>query len=348
MRIAVRGSNLIERFALRVGLVPTPAVEAWGGMALSGVLIAATRLGVTSRLADRPATVAQLAAELELDLTATQLLVDCLRSIGHLTRRGSRYELSATARRWLDPRAELSVARFIEGNHDYWAWWSNLTDVVRTGQSFHHHDAAPDDLYWRRYVTGQFELARLSASEVAGKVRLPSGPRTLLDIGGGHGWYSVQLCRRHPSLVATVLDLPGSARIGREIVARSGVADRVSHREGSALTADLGGPYDLVMCFNLVHHLTSEQILGLFARIRAALTPGGSLVVMDAFATSARRAPAAAAFLGLFVYLGSGAGSYTRSQLSGWLDATGFHPPRRVAIRRIPGQALYRAAVRPG
>jgi SAM-dependent methyltransferase len=341
MRLALRGNGIVEWLALRVGLVPTPAGEAWGGLALAGVLIAAARLGLTDRLAAGPATAEELAAELGLEPEATRLLLDCLRSIGHVTSRSGRYGLSRRSRRWLDPASRLSVARFVESNGDYWDWWARLPEVARSGEAVGHHQAPPDDPYWRRYITGQFELARLSAAEVASKLRPPAGPGQVLDIGGGHGWYSAQLCLRNPELTATVLDLPGSARVGREIIAAAGLSERVRHREGDALTADLGGHYDLVLCFNLVHHLTPEAILALFAKVRRSLAAGGRFAVLDAFGDPAHRRVAAGNFLGMFLYLSSGARLYTPDDLHGWLDATGFGPPRRVPIRRIPGAALY-------
>jgi len=355
MRLSLRSSNMIEWLALRAGLVPAPAAEAWAGMALSGVLIAATRLGLTERLAAAPATVDELATDLDLDPVAVRLLLDCLRSAGHVAchedrDQQARYQLSRRSRRWLDPASDLSVARFIACNADYWAWWSDLSEVARARTPFGHHDAAPDDPYWRRSVTGQFELARLSAAEVAAKLRLPRDARSVLDVGGGHGWYSAELCQRHPRLAATVLDLPGSARIGREIIARAGLADRVRHCEGDALTEDWGedvaGGYDLVLCFNLIHHLDPAQVVGLLARLRGVLAPGGCLAVMDAFAVPQRRSSAAANFLGMFVYLSSGAQAYTPAQLHEWLDAAGFAQPRKLPIRRIPGQALYQTTSR--
>jgi SAM-dependent methyltransferase len=341
MRLALRGNGFVEWVALRAGLVPTPAAEAWGGLALAGVLVAAARSGLTDRLAAGPATADELAAELGLEPEATRLMLDCLRSIGHVTHRAGRYRLGRRSRRWLDPASRLSVARFVESNGDYWDWWARLPEVVRTGEPVGHHGAPPDDPYWRRYVNGQFELARLSAAEVAARLRLAPGPRRALDIGGGHGWYSAQLCRRYPDLTATVLDLPGSARIGRELIARAGLSDRVHHVEGDALTADLGGPYDLVMCFNLVHHLGPEGIVGLFAKVRRSLTPDGQFAVLDAFGDPARRRSAAGTFLGMFLYLSSGARLYRPDELRAWLSATGFGPPRRVPVRRIPGEALF-------
>lgn len=322
-------------------MVPTAAAEAWGGMALSGVLVAAVRTGMIAALTERPSTAAELAAGLGLDPVPVRMLLDCLRSAGHVTRRGERYRLSRRSRRWLDPESPLSVARFVAGTADYWDWWAGLDEVTRHGRPVGHHRAAPDDPYWRRYINGQLDLARLSAAEVARKLKLPARARSLLDIGGGHGWYSAELCRRHPGLTATVLDLPGSAAAGREIIAAAGLSGRVRHRDGDATQDDLGSGYDAVLCFNLVHHLTEDQIIGLFARIYAALAPGGVFAVMDGFAEPGRRAPNAACVLSLFVYLSSGSGVYAPSQLRAWLRAAGFGSPRKIRVLRIPGQALY-------
>ena len=51
VRLSLRGANPAERLALRAGLVRA-AAEAWGGMATSGVLVAAVRTGITARLSE--------------------------------------------------------------------------------------------------------------------------------------------------------------------------------------------------------------------------------------------------------------------------------------------------------
>lgn len=340
MRLALRGANPAEWLALRTGLVPVAAADAWVGMALSGVVVAAVRAGITSRLAAGHATVAEVAADLGLDPLPTRLLLDCLRSTGHVAERSGRYRLSRSARRWLDPASPLSVAGYVAGTADYWPWWAGLDETVRTGTSSGSHDARPDDAYWRRYMAGQRELARLSAAEVARKLPLPANPRALLDIGGGHGSYSARLAERYPTLTATILDLPGSAAIGRELIAAAGLADRVLFRDGDATTADLGTGYDAVLCFNLVHHLAPDATASLFRKIGGALKPGGTLAVLDVFAEPGRRASAHADMLALFVYLSSGARVHTPRELDGWLRDAGFAPPRKIRVLRIPGLSL--------
>jgi 2-polyprenyl-3-methyl-5-hydroxy-6-metoxy-1,4-benzoquinol methylase len=349
MRLALRGANPAEWLALRAGLVPVAAADAWGGMALSGIVVAAVRTGITARLATGHATAPELAADLGLDPLPTRLLLDCLRSAGHVAERSGRYRLSRSARRWLDPASPLSVATYVAGAADYWPWWSGLDETVRTGKTTGSHEAEPGDPYWRRYITGQRELARLSAAEVAKKLPLPASSRALLDIGGGHGGYAAALCERYPELRATVLDLPGSAAVGRELIAAAGLSDRVRFRDGDATTADLtadsdgrdtGGGYDAVLCFNLVHHLAPAEAAALFRRIGAAIKPGGTLAVLDVFAEPGRRASAHADMLALFVYLSSGAHVHTPRELGSWLGSAGFAPPRKIRILRIPGLTL--------
>jgi ubiquinone/menaquinone biosynthesis C-methylase UbiE len=310
-------------------------------MALSAVMVAAVRSGITSRLAAGHATAAEVSGDLGLDPLPTRLLLDCLRSTGHVAERSGRYRLSRSARRWLDPASPLSVAGYVAGTADYWPWWAGLDETVRTGTSSGSHGAPPGDAYWRRYMVGQRELSRLSAAEIARKLPLPASPRALLDIGGGHGSYSARLAERYPTLTATVLDLPGSAAIGREVIAAAGLADRVLFRDGDATTADLGTGYDAVLCFNLVHHLAPDATATLFRRISGALTPGGTLAVLDAFAEPGRRASAHADMLALFVYLSSGARVHTPRELDGWLRDAGFAPSRKIRVLRIPGLSLW-------
>lgn len=344
MRLTLTGGNPVEWLALKAGAVPEPAAQAWGGVALSGILVAAVRTGLTERLARGPATPAEAAADLGLDPVPAELLLEALRSAGHVTRRGGRYRLSRRSRRWLDPGAPLPVARFVTATADYWDWWGRLDETVASGRPEDHHAAPPDDPYWRRYIEGQLELARLSAGEVARKLPLPDGARTVLDIGGGHGWYSARLCDRYPGLTATVLDLPGSAAVGRQIMAEAGYGGRVRHVDGDATEGDLGRGWDAVLCFNLIHHLSPERIRVLFRDVHHALAPGGVLAVLDVFADPRRRrVPAQANALGLFMYLSSGSKVHTPGELDGWFRSAGFPAPRAIRVLRLPGQSLWTA-----
>ena len=151
------------------------------------------------------------------------------------------------------------------------------------------------------------------------------------------------LCRRHDRLRATVVDLPGSARIGREIVAEAGMTERVHYVEGDMFEADYGGPHDGALTFNIVHHLSPPDATRLFERIAAALRPGAPLCVLDLFVPPADKRPDSGSLLGLFFHLTSGADLYRTEQVSGWLRDAGFGETRVKRLDQLPGLAILRA-----
>ena len=343
MRPALKPEGPLEHIALWANLGPLPVAEAMFGMATSRVLMAGVKLGLFAAIATEPVTAAQAAQACAIDARGAAHLLDCLAALGHVVKSGDTYALSRRARRWLDPASPTYIGGFLEFNYDQWDWWSGLDEVVRTGRGFEIHDYPADDPRWRRYIRAMFELARLSGPEVARKLRLPTQPQHLLDIAGGHGWFAAELCKRYPGLHATVLDLPGSVEIGREIISEHGMSDRVRHIEGDMLTDNLGGPYDAVLCFQIIHHLSPEQNVALFQRVHAALAPGGTLAIMDYFNPPSTKRPDSAAFLGLHFFLTSTAATYGPNDLSSWLQQCGFSAPRRTTLHRLPMQALYQA-----
>jgi tRNA (cmo5U34)-methyltransferase len=97
-----------------------------------------------------------------------------------------------------------------------------------------------------------------------------------LDLGAGTGLFSSLLLERVPQARIDLFD--GSAAMLDQAKARfSGRAD-FGYRIGDMADAELGGPYDLVISALAIHHLSDEDKQGLFARILAALRPGGLFV----------------------------------------------------------------------
>ncbi len=346
MRVAPVPDDLLERVALRANLVPVPAAYALYGLTAGRVLGVAQRLGIFTKLLQAPATAGRVAEELELQVPGTRLLCENLAGLGVLEQDGHTFAVAKRSRKWLDPASETYIGTWIEHTASYWEWYGDLERIVRDGGNFEiHREPAEDEEYWRVYITGQYELARLSGKEVAKAVELGSAPTALLDVAGGHGWFSAELCRRHETLAATVLDLPGSARVGRELIAKAGMSDRVEHRDGDMFESDLGGPYDGALVFDIIHHLSGEQVVTLLRRVREVLKPGGTVAVLEMFRSDAKHQRASAAALGMLFHLTSGADLHSPAELSSYLREAGFGKPKRKKIRRIPDQDLYQAEV---
>ncbi|HEX7292230.1 MAG TPA: class I SAM-dependent methyltransferase [Conexibacter sp.] len=343
MRIGARYDGVVERLGAALNLVPAPVGLSMFGMPIARAVQVAQRTGVFRELASGPASAAELAPRLGLREPGVALLLDALAAADVLRAdRDGRHALPRRWAKWLDPASPSYVGDFVADTAHYWEWWAELEPLLRDGTHVELHEMDADDPYWRSYITGQYQLARLSSAAVARAVALPGGARSLLDVAGAHGEFSMALCRRNAQLQASVVDLPGSVRIGREIVAAAGMSERVRHVEGDMFATDLGGPHDGALAFNIIHHLSPERVRALFARIAATLRPGAPLCVLDLYDRPPGATPDSGAFLGLFFHLTSGADTYTIPQVSGWLADSGFGAAKVKRLPQIPGLALLR------
>jgi SAM-dependent methyltransferase len=299
-----------------------PYEQSFAGMLAARALISGCTLGVFDALAEQADGPEGLAERLGLDPLGVETLLTALRSLGYVEQRGDgTLAPSEVAARQLVSGSPESVASFIGAQNAYhWDALGRLDEVMRTGRPVDWHEAGPDDPLWEAYMRGLYEASRAEHDANAALVPV-ADPRWLVDVAGGHGAFAMAMCRRHPALRATVLDLPASAAVGRRIVEEAGYADRVAFREGDALEADLGEDLDVVSMFNLVHHLSPDDNARLLARARAALKPGGCLVIGE----TERPEPGApvhqmGALSGLLFYAISRARTYTVAEITGWLD----------------------------
>lgn len=341
MRIAAVPDGLVERLGLLLGKLPTPIGEAMYSMPIARSLQVAQRTGILAALAEGPREPGELAEHLGLQKTGTERVLDVIASLGHVKQRpDGRYEMTASGRPWLDPRSDTYLGDFLADTAHYWDWYAGLEDLVRDGRHVELHEKAADDPYWQSYIRGQYQVARLSSAEVAKAIPLARGAHQVLDVAGAHGEFSMALCRRHEGLRATIVDLPGSARVGEEIVAEAGMGDRVRHLVGDMFEVDYDGHYDGALTFNIIHHLTPEQARGLFARIRAALRPGAPLAVLDLYDRPGGRRANLASILGLFFHLTSGADTYTVEEVSRWMNESGYGAVEVKSFRTLPDLRL--------
>jgi SAM-dependent methyltransferase len=312
---------------------PDPFLDSFTGLIAARALSTATTLGVFDVLEEYPATPGELAETLGMDPLGAETLLTALDTLGYVEQDGGRARNSPVASRLLVRSSPESIATFVGVQGDlHWDVLSVLPEALRSGRAYAMHEERRDDPErWEAYIRGLFEISRAEQDDNAAVVPV-SEPREMVDVAGGHGAFAMAMCRRHPSLRATVLDLPPSVRVGEQIVAEQGLADRISFRAGDVFELGLGEELDVVSVFNLVHHLPEERDRELCRMARKALRPGGAFVVGD----SARPEPGEpvsehGAISSLLFYAWSHGRNFTVSEIAAWLEEAGFAD---VAVNR--------------
>jgi len=335
MRVGLMADNLFDRAVLASGLVPVAMLEAYAPVYARAIVIA-TRLGVFEALSEGARTAEAVASSCGTDARATEKLLNLLVAMRYLRVRGGTYALARHVRRWLLAGSPSSVRDVILMKELEWSWIDQLEPFVRDGRPLDVHGSmSPDE--WGAYQRGMRAQANPLAGILARRVPVPKGATEMLDVGGSHGFFSVVLCRRHPGLRATVLDLPSAVEHAAPLLAREGMGDRVVLRAGDAMTDDLGdAAYDLILVFSLVHHFDDETNRRFVRRAAAALRPGGYLVIGDALRPSSPGSGGQqGAFFDLYFALTSASGLWTFDEMRSWQVAAGLTP--RKSMQLVPG-----------
>lgn len=345
MRIGLMAEGTRERLVLRSRRFPLPLFDVMGTMLLSRTVMAGVRFGVFDRLADAPTTAVALAREAGCDPQATELLLDALVACGYLEEEDGRYRNSPLSARWLVSKIIPNLSNFVRYNYEQWEWFSHLEEYIEQGTPQDIHGRLDQPGMWRSYLLGLRDLAALSGAELVRKIRVKA-PRHLLDLGGGHAYFSIAMCRRHSTLRATILDLEPAARIGQELVAEAGLEDRIDFRSGSLAETPFGENYDLAFLFNILHHLDEETCRATLQRLHAALAPSGTLAVWEPFRQEGRNKhkDQLGTLLALFFGVTSGRQTYQFTQVAEWAHQAGFKKIRRQRLRTAPFAALLVAA----
>lgn len=285
MRIGPIPETPPERLALALGRVPTPFLLTHPTILISRALIEAVERGLLESLAAGPRSAAAVADACRTHPDATRAVLGALAGAGYVRNDGDRFTLTAGSRKWLLEASPHSLVDSIRFRALEWEWVARLGTFLDTGEPLDFHTMMSAD-EWALYQRGMRSLARLAVPETVRRTPVPNGARSLLDVGGAHGAFSVGLCARHPGLHAVVLDLPEAveqaAPLLREAAVAEGVEERVRHQAADVLTADLGSAtFDVIFVNQLLHHFDAAEGRALVGRLARALRPGGVLVVQD-------------------------------------------------------------------
>jgi 2-polyprenyl-3-methyl-5-hydroxy-6-metoxy-1,4-benzoquinol methylase len=340
MKYGVIATNPLELLALLFGKVPITILDSLYAILKARTLMAGVRLGVFEALKDGPGTAATLSRRLMLDEECLDLLLRTLTFSGYLERDGMSYRLSRLGRENLVRESPAGTSSYLLWNYTQWEMVGGLEDLLRTGAGIDFHQTLLDTAAWDSYQRAMFEIARKDAPYLAARLPVPRGAESLLDIGGGHGLLGAAICRRHPPMRSTVLDLPQAVQHARRLARDEGFDDLVEYREGDLLDSDWGRAHDVILLANILHHFQPEENQAILHKASAALREGGTVAIWDIERSRQEANVSIGDPAALFFRLTSNASVYRADQYVRWASDAGFRKVRVSRSIRFPGFVL--------
>ena len=266
----------------------------------SKVMFAAVALGVFDRLAAGPAALPDLARDLGVNADALGRLLDACVGLRLLQRSNGAYANTPAASAYLCKDSPRRLTGYLNySNAVLWHLWAHLEDAVREGTHrwrqtygldgpiFSHFFRSEEDT--REFLLGMHGQGQISSPEVAAAFDLGRF-RRLADLGGATGHLAIAACRRYPHLRAVVFDLPAVVPLAREIVADSGLGDRIEVEAGDFF-ADPLPEADLFSVGRILHDWSEDKIRRLLRAVYQRLPVGGALLVAEKLLDDDRTGP---------------------------------------------------------
>jgi cyclopropane fatty-acyl-phospholipid synthase-like methyltransferase len=304
-------------------------IGAWQG---ARVLMTANRIGIFAGIGEAALTAEEIAQRCQAHPRSTALLLNACVALGFLEKQGDRYANAPAALEALIPGKPAYLGDAIK--HHEWLWnvWTHLDEAVRSNRPVRQRAEPPTGADWREFSLAMHNRAMRSGPLLAESLDL-SDKRRLLDCGGGVGTHAIFLARRYPSLRAIVFDLPETITLAEEVIAESGVADRVTTRAGNYLVDDLGGGHDVVILSAVLHSMGPDDCRLLLGKCHRSLVGGGWLVVHEGLIDPEGTSPLQAALFSLNMLVNTDGGrSYSGPEIMALMRDAGFVPRETRAL----------------
>lgn len=338
MRFKIKPESIWEWIALKLNLAPTPLVDTQVAFNSARTIMAGASLGIYEAMGKHAMTAEEISTHCGTHQNSTKKLLDALVSLGYLKFNSGKYSLVPRYYKWLLREFDSNLIGKLRFQSLEWNWMGGLEEFVKTGKSINVHETATED-EWELYQEGMRDLSVNAAKELAKKIPLPKEANQILDIGGSHGLFSIELCKRHPGLKSTIMELPGAVESARAISKRYDNTGRVSYQPGNALLDDLGeNKYDLVMINNVVHHFSFEANKSLAVKVAKALKPGGIFAIGEFIRTETPgEGGVVGSTTGLYFALTSLSGSWSRKEIEAWQSSANLRHLTVLSARSMPG-----------
>jgi len=245
--------------------------------ALTGVrqyhaVMAALELGLFELLRE-PKTGPACAMALGCKPDIVTLLCEGLVTLGLLEKTGEEFCNSELTKTFLVRDAPFPQQHAIAFQNKLAGFWTDLPRIAKEGPVTCNRPQMFRDVI----IPSMAENCRcgLLQKVTAGVAAIPEffNARRMLDLGGGHGLYSIALCQKNPALNAVVFDLPPVTGATQDFIEKYR-ADRVSVLPGDFFNDPIGTGYDIVFSSSN----PGGKVPELIPKIADALNPGGLFI----------------------------------------------------------------------
>ena len=302
---------------------PSELMEMVNAFRISKIILSAYELGIFSIFKDHSLSSTKLAETMKMNIRSTDRFLNALVALGLLKKINEQFSNTPFSLKYL-VRDEPDYLAGLSHQVHLWKTWSTLTDAVKAGTTVAVEESIGErgEEWLRSFIAAMHSRAVPQSKEVADIIDL-SKTRSVLDVGGGSGAFSLEFVRRNKEMKAVVFDLPAVVTLTQKYIDKAGLTSSVITKAGDYLLDNFGYGYDLVFVSAVIHINSPEENQALISKCAGSLNPKGQLIILDHFMNDERTEPVTGAIFALNMLVGTEHGdTYTEKEVRSWmLDA---------------------------
>ena len=302
------------------------------GIYASDMLLAAiVHLDLFSWLDRHPATRADVCRAFDATARPTDVMLTLFAAMGLVEERQEVFHLTARAREHLVKTSPWFLGPYYESLKNR-PVALDLVKVLRTGKPANWssdkdgkdwHVAMESEDFARQF-TAAMDCRGVYLSQAVAKALDFNWRSRLLDIAGGSGIYACSVVTHHPHLTATVFEKPPVDRIAARAIADRGCTEKVKVAAGDMLVDPLPADADVHLYSNVLHDWDEPVVRQLIGKSFSALSPGGLIVIHDAFLNASKTGPLHVAEYSVLLMHSSEGRCYSTREMERYLTDAGF------------------------
>lgn len=338
--------NLIERLLINNGIIPTALLDTGVSMFQASALLTAGDIRLFNHLTKSSLTLEEISQKTSCSIHGLQVLLTCMINLGYVNKKENYYSLTKAVQRSFPIDLFPDMVPFFRAVNEK---LNNATEAVRTNPpgGLMGWDMVKSGEIGNSYQAAMRWLGSSTVKEVVARIKMPASPKKMLDIGGSHGLYCVEFCKKYPDLKATVLDWAiGLENAKITLTLEKDVAQHIDLYEADFEKENLPPEkYDFVFLGNIIHGLTEDANQILFKKIADVTASNATVAILDQY-SNIKGSPfvkGVASLIGWNLFLFAGGKAYDFDSVKRWLKRYGFYSITLTHLKRSPGSSFITA-----
>ena len=320
--------SLIEKILLSNDVIPHPFADAGTSVGLGFALGNAVKLKIADQLTMDFKDVRTIASGANVSEIGAELILDCLDALGYVHKKDSKYAFTKRGYKNLSVQSPANFRNFILFCDNLYKGYMNMDETIRSGKRTDKYMLEDMTEYeWELFSRAMIDISKTNYKEVTSKIPVTKTHTKMLDLGGSHGLYSIELCKRNPQLKATIVDLPPVKKYADECILQNNASGNVSFLPSDFMKDELPGNVDVVLAFNIIHGLNPTENEALAKKVYNSLNDGGIYVILDqikGIGGKSQMSKATTSFMALNLLHQAGGKTYSKDEIDAFTKKVGF------------------------